>query len=97
MRHPFPLESFRQPLASSTFPFMKGCHAVTIPPRWEMPGKETTRPDLSTKLYDLNTDPTQSHPVENPAIETAMIEKLRRLMAECHAPPKQYLRLGIAP
>lgn len=95
MREPFALETFRLPLESATFPFMKGCHAMKIHSSWLMPGKETARPDLSTKLYDLLNDPGQLAPVDLPDVEARLQAKLVDLLNECQAPREQFQRLGL--
>ena len=47
-------------------------------------------------LYDLATDPEQTQPINDPAIEQTMIDHLARLMGEVDAPAEQYKRLGLA-
>jgi len=96
MRKPFALQSFSHPIESATFPFMKGCHAMKIPGSWEMPGKESARPDLSTRLFDLECDPGQLSPVSLPDVEARLTRQLAELLAECDAPAEQFDRLGIS-
>jgi arylsulfatase A-like enzyme len=95
MRNPFALASFSEPLQSATFPFMKGCHAMKIPTGWEMPGKETALPDLSTRLYDLESDPGQQTPINHPEVEKRLLRLLRQCLEENQAPAEQFQRLGI--
>ena len=47
------------------------------------------------ELYDLESDPEQKHPLQDPAIEAYMGAHLVRLMAANDAPQEQYLRLGL--
>ena len=48
-----------------------------------------------TKLYDLQNDPGQLHPIEDEAVELDMIHKMTTLMKENDAPAEQYVRLGL--
>lgn len=48
-----------------------------------------------TLLFDLERDPRQDQPVNDPALEQRMIEHLARLMRENDAPTEQFERLGL--
>jgi hypothetical protein len=52
--------------------------------------------EWGTLLFDLETDPHQDQPLNNPAIEQMMIEHLVRLMKDCDSPDEQFERLGLA-
>lgn len=77
------------------FGFTKGCPTMRIPTGSGMPGGEKVRRDMSTKLFDLQSDPNQESPLDDPQIEARMIAHLVTLMNECEAPPEQYRRLGL--
>ena len=47
------------------------------------------------KLYDLENDYLQEHPLEDETIEAQMTEKLIRAMERFDAPEDQYIRLGL--
>lgn len=64
--------------------------------QWAMPGGESVRPDLSTKLFDLHADPGQLAPIADVALEERMVGHLRALMTEADAPREQFERLGLA-
>ncbi|RXZ78380.1 sulfatase [Paenibacillaceae bacterium] len=49
-----------------------------------------------TLLFDLEQDPEQRSPIEDPIIEERMLTLLKRLMKENDAPPEQFVRLGLA-
>ncbi len=51
---------------------------------------------FGTLLFDLQEDPGQQHPLNNPDIEALMIEHLIRLMVANDSPPEQFERLGLA-
>ena len=46
-------------------------------------------------LFDLETDPQQEHPIDDPEIEARMIALLVDLMKANDAPPEQFERLGL--
>lgn len=48
-----------------------------------------------TLLFDLDTDPEQTQPLDDPQTERRMAELLVRLMRENEAPAEQYQRLGL--
>jgi hypothetical protein len=48
-----------------------------------------------TMLFDLETDPKQERPLDDPEIERAMIGYLIRLMEKNGAPAEQFERLGL--
>jgi arylsulfatase A-like enzyme len=50
---------------------------------------------FGTLLFDLENDPGQNAPIEDAAIELAMIERLLELMRATDAPAEQYQRLGL--
>jgi hypothetical protein len=72
------------------FAFTKGCRTMKIPSR----GFQKQH-DLTTQLYDVQADPAQDHPLDDPAVEQRMVDHLVRLMRATDAPPEQYTRLGL--
>ena len=79
------------------FSFTKGCRLLKIPTSHNISRNKINhiRPDLPTLLFDLQNDPQQCHPLEDPGIEERMTDHMARLMRECDAPSEQYERLGI--
>jgi arylsulfatase A-like enzyme len=74
-----------------TFAFTKGCRLLKIAGNpWGNPA------DMVTMLFDLQSDPGQLQPIQNPDIEARMIEHLLRLMKRNDAPEEQFARLGLA-
>jgi arylsulfatase A-like enzyme len=72
------------------FSFTKGCRTMKIPSRgWSV------RHQFHTMLFDLQTDPAQNTPIDDPAAEKRMIELMTGLMKANDAPPEQYQRLGL--
>jgi arylsulfatase A-like enzyme len=76
---------------SETFAFSKGCRLLKMVGRpWGNPG------DLSTMLFDLETDPGQLHPIQDFEVEAAMLEHMIDLMKQNDAPAEQFARLGLS-
>jgi arylsulfatase A-like enzyme len=53
--------------------------------------------DMATVLYDLATDPGQTHALDDPATETRLTAAIRAEMARHEAPPELYTRLALDP
>jgi hypothetical protein len=51
-------------------------------------------PDRSF-LFDLETDPAQENPLDDPRIEETMCAKMGELMRANDAPPELFERLGL--
>ena len=49
----------------------------------------------STCLYDLEKDPAQEHPLEDPALEAEYAAKLKAAMIIHDSPEEQFERLGL--
>lgn len=64
-----------------------GINDMGFPPRKLM--------DFGTLLFDLEKDPRQEHPIEDPRTEDRLKQNMARLMLENDAPEEQYVRLGL--
>ncbi len=51
--------------------------------------------DKQHRLWDLQSDPHQNNPLQDPALENRMKDLMVKLMKECDAPAEQYLRMGL--
>lgn len=70
--------------------FTHGCPVMRIP------GNTRNRAhEFGTMLFDLQKDPRQESPLEDPVVEQAMAEHMVNLMKEADAPKEQYERLGL--
>jgi hypothetical protein len=49
------------------------------------------------QLWDLQDDPDQEAPVDDPLIEARMVDRLAAELRACEAPPEQFTRLGLEP
>ncbi len=72
------------------FGFTKGAPVLRLPS--DTPGIGSK---FGTLLFDLETDPAQATPLNDPALELRMARKLVALMRRNEAPPSQYERLGL--
>ena len=91
MRHRFAVDELQAIELQAPFAFTKGCPTMKIKTAsqpWRFPAFETL-------LYDLETDPGQERPLQSPAVERAMIERMIELMRANDAPAEQYQRLGL--
>jgi arylsulfatase A-like enzyme len=50
---------------------------------------------FGTLLFDVESDPGQQQPIEDPQVEAKMVQEMVRLMRENDAPVEQYARLGL--
>ena len=46
-------------------------------------------------LFDLQTDPREENPIQDPAVESRMVEAMSRLLHSSEAPPELYERIDI--
>lgn len=76
------------------FSFTKGVRTLRIPAadNW---GSHSPSFRYGNKLFDLEADPGQLHPVDNPEQEVLLINEMARLMRENDAPSEQFQRMGI--
>lgn len=94
MRAPFAVRELQDNTIAEPFSFTKGIRPVKIPAaNWPFTNQHPDR--AKTLLYDLQTDPGQRHPVDNPEIEQTMIAALGRHLHEADAPAEQWQRLGL--
>lgn len=80
------------------FDFTKGLPTLRLPARRDAkrpPMQGGPMEDTRTVLYDLETDPGQSTPIDNPEVEARLVEGIRRVMAAHDAPPEAFSRLGL--
>jgi arylsulfatase A-like enzyme len=92
MRMRFTPEEMRTMALAPPFSFTKGAPLMRIDvilPAWQM-----GQANPGTRLYDLEKDPGQLNPINDPAIERRMIQLMVKLMKENDAPVEQYERMG---
>jgi hypothetical protein len=85
---------------SGPLPFTKGAPVLKVPVAPEGPWFRGYPPDTlledTTRLYDVEADPGQEHPLEDAAAERRLIALMRRLMVLNDAPPEALARVGLA-
>tara|TARA_B100000029_G_scaffold505622_1_gene586614 strand:- start:21 stop:1484 length:1464 start_codon:yes stop_codon:yes gene_type:complete len=86
----FSIEEMKTMTRHAGFSFTKGAPVMKIDASlkawwWE---------DFTTRLYDLDNDPSQETPIIEPKIEKRMIDMLVNLLEVNDAPTDQYQRLG---
>ena len=83
----------------SGFSFLKGCDVMKIPTRTPKVNLSDDNPfgrgKRATLLFDVQADPGQTTPLDDPKIESSMIELMIREMARNECPEEQYERLGL--
>lgn len=51
--------------------------------------------DCQSVLFDVNRDPGQTTPVQDPAVEARLLAEITNQLQKNHAPPEAYIRLGL--
>jgi hypothetical protein len=96
MRHTFPVDELRDRIElAEPFSFTKGCRTMKIKGGTDLPGKEVVERDFSSRLYDLETDPKQEKPLEDPEVEKRLAKALVENLRACDSPAEQFVRLGL--
>ena len=90
MRGYLECKNFESAALIEPFSFTKNCRVLQIEAANDIPQNSQHR------LFDLQNDPAQEHPLHDTHIEQQMIEHIKRLMKECDAPPEQFARMGLA-
>ncbi len=93
MRGRFFVEELQDIQLAEPFTFTKGCRTMKI-----AYGRKSFNYSFfkyGTMLFDLENDPKQETPIQNPQIEKMMTDHLCRLMKENDAPSEQFQRLGL--
>lgn len=88
MRAPYSMDEMRQAEFTEGFPYMKGTKVMRIP-------AEGSRKvyDYGDKLFDLEADPFQEHPIQDENVQKRLSDEMRRMMEENQAPAEQFERL----
>ena len=80
---------------TESFRFIKGCLLIRISIDRLMPEDEDVRASYPTLLFDIQDDPQQLRPLDDPSREQQMLVHLVREMRHVDAPQDQFARLGI--
>ncbi len=90
MNRRFSIDELRNVELVEGFSFTKGIKVARIRAN---PGIQPHR--FGTLLFDLDHDPGQEHPIDDPEVEKMMVDHLVRLMKANDSPPEQFERLGL--
>ncbi|QPZ38381.1 sulfatase [Paramicrobacterium chengjingii] len=90
MRGRFAPAEFTDMELAKPFSFTKGVRTL------KLTGRAQVNPyTFGTLLFDLESDPAQEHPLDDPDQELRMLRLLAQLMRENDAPASQFERLGL--
>lgn len=90
IRSPFSAEELQNIQLAEAFSFTKGCRTMKIAGRsW------VDAHGFGSLLFDVEADPGQMNPLDDPAVEYVMIQHMARLMKANDSPPEQFERLGL--
>ena len=95
MRNLFPVEEFADVSLSEPFSFTKGCRLMRIRSPEGMPGGEPMEKPKEHLLFDLETDPAQERPIQNPEVEEYLVKQIISLMEKNDAPSELFERMGL--
>ena len=100
MRRTFSLEEMRTATMAEPFPFTKGCPLMRIDAavawRTKIQGDvKRSSHSFGNLLFDLENDPNQEKPIDEPDLERKMVSYLLEGMHRNDAPKEQYERLGL--
>jgi arylsulfatase A-like enzyme len=90
MRHRFTPEELQEIELAEPFEFTKGCRTMKIKARAS--GNAFA---FGTMLFDVEIDPGQESPLDDPETEQRMIREMIELMKASDSPPEQFERLGL--
>ncbi|RTE05426.1 sulfatase [Paenibacillus whitsoniae] len=90
MRSRFSVRELQNIELRAPFTFTKGVQTMKIPSA----GSGSAH-SYGTLLFDVQEDPLQQRPMDDPEIESRMIGHMKRLMKDSEAPEEQYVRLGL--
>ena len=95
MRCLFSVEEMKTMTLYPGFKFTKGAPVMRIASVEDKTGDTTPKHSMETMLFDLEIDPGQKKPIDDPVVENRMVEAMKRIMAENDAPKEQYERLDL--
>ena len=100
MNSRFGIEDLQGAELAGPFSFTKGVPLLRLKSRSTKEGHpvETTGlpyADMTSALYDLQSDPGQTSPLDDAELEAQMLGHMRRLMQALDAPPESFTRFGV--
>jgi arylsulfatase A-like enzyme len=96
---PFSTEELASASLAEPFPFTKGTPLLKVPVIERSPMNTSYGPGVmiesETRLYDLEIDPGQERPLQDPETEARLTRLMVELMAENDAPPEAFARIKV--
>ena len=96
---PFSTEELASASLAEPFPFTKGAPLLKVPVIERSPMNTSYGPGVmiesETRLYDLEIDPGQERPLQDPETEARLTRLMVELMAENDAPPEAFVRIKV--
>jgi arylsulfatase A-like enzyme len=98
MRNRFGPEMLRGATLSEPLAFTKGMPVLRVPApgRYDGEASPAMNASVGNLLFDVEQDPHQQRPLDDPAAEQRMIDLMLKLLHEAAAPAELYQRLGLA-
>ena len=90
MNRRFAVDELQDIVIGGPFDFTKGCQMMKIPATYRA-GTEA----MQTLLFDVENDPWQQEPLNDPAVEERLKKQMIAIMQENDTPPEQYERMGL--
>ena len=91
MRKRFDVADLQKAEFTGPLPNTKGCRILKTPAKVMF----VSPVNFGTKLYDVQADPRQKHPIDDPELEAKMAALMVREMKKADAPAEQFDRLGL--
>lgn len=91
MRKRFDVADLQKAEFTGPLPNTKGCRVLKTPAKVMF----VSPVNFGTKLYDVQADPRQKHPIDDPELEAKLAALMVREMKKADAPAEQFDRLGL--
>jgi hypothetical protein len=90
-RMPFKPEQLKTAEMAGPYPFSRGCRVMKI----AADDLGANHHQFGNMLFDLESDYAQEKPLDDPAVEKMMADKLKAALTAHDAPEEQFARLGL--
>ena len=91
MRQRFDVADLQKAEFADPLPNSKGCRVLRTPAKISY----ISPVNFGTKLYDVQADPMQKNPIDDPELEARLAAAMVREMKKAGAPAEQFVRLGL--
>ena len=91
MREMFSVTDLQKAEFAEPLPNSKGCRVLKVPAKICY----VSPVNFGTKLFDVEQDPSQAHPLEDPEREANLANRLADEIGKAGAPAEQFVRMGL--